>query len=70
MVARSGPLPSRGRWAYEVKWDGFRALVRSGDEYRVRLRRGCDMTGLVPAAGVTRRCLCGWSWPHSGTRGG
>ena len=28
MLARSGTLPTRGRWAYEVKWDGFRALVR------------------------------------------
>src|SRR5262249_41637506 len=48
MLARSGPLPSRGHWAYEVKWDGFRALVRTGDSYRVRSRRGWDMTELVP----------------------
>ena len=48
MLARTGPLPTRGRWAYEVKWDGFRAIVRSGDDFRVRSRRGWDMTGLAP----------------------
>src|SRR3954471_24856984 len=48
MLARPGPLPSRGRWAYEVKWDGFRALIRAGDDFRVRSRRGWDMTALVP----------------------
>ena len=48
MLARSGSLPTRGCWAYEVKWDGFRAIVRTGDDYRVRSRRGWDMTVLVP----------------------
>lgn len=24
MLARSGPIPLRGDYAYEVKWDGFR----------------------------------------------
>jgi len=54
MLARTGPLPSRGRWAYEVKWDGFRALVRAGDDFRVRSRRGWDMTALVPELKVFR----------------
>src|SRR4051794_2846406 len=48
MLARGGPLPKRGRWSYEVKWDGLRAVVRTGDDFRVRSRRGCDMTALVP----------------------
>jgi ATP-dependent DNA ligase len=48
MLARSGTLPTRGRWAYEVKWDGFRAIVRAGGDYRIRSRRGRDMTALVP----------------------
>jgi bifunctional non-homologous end joining protein LigD len=48
MLARSGALPTRGRWAFEVKWDGFRALVRAGSDYRVRSRRGWEMTALVP----------------------
>jgi bifunctional non-homologous end joining protein LigD len=48
MLARSGVIPTRGAWAYEVKWDGFRALVRTGVEFRVRSRRGWNMTELVP----------------------
>jgi bifunctional non-homologous end joining protein LigD len=47
MLAKSGELPERGDYAYELKWDGFRALVRTGD-LRVRSRRGWDMTGLLP----------------------
>jgi hypothetical protein len=27
MLARSGRLPSSGDYSYEVKWDGFRAIV-------------------------------------------
>jgi hypothetical protein len=30
--------------AYEVKWDGFRAIVSTEEELRVRSRRGWDMT--------------------------
>jgi bifunctional non-homologous end joining protein LigD len=49
MLARSGPIPSRGDWAFEVKWDGFRAVVSTeGAPLRVRSRRGWDMTDLLP----------------------
>jgi hypothetical protein len=48
MLARSGPLPKARGWSYELKWDGFRAIVRCGREFRVRSRRGWNMTGLVP----------------------
>lgn len=30
MLVRSGRLPTRGEWAYEVKWDGFRAIALIG----------------------------------------
>lgn len=46
MLARSGPIPTRGNYAFEVKWDGFRALV-STDPFRIRSRRGWDMTPLL-----------------------
>jgi bifunctional non-homologous end joining protein LigD len=37
MLARSGPLPpDDGRWAYEVKWDGVRAIGH-GEGGRLRL---------------------------------
>jgi bifunctional non-homologous end joining protein LigD len=49
MLARSGPIPTRGDWTFEVKWDGFRALVSTeGAPLRVRSRRGWDMTAIVP----------------------
>jgi bifunctional non-homologous end joining protein LigD len=48
MLARSGPIPSRGQWSFEVKWDGFRAIVRTDREFRVRSRRGWNMTEFVP----------------------
>jgi bifunctional non-homologous end joining protein LigD len=44
MLARSGRLPTSGDYAYEVKWDGFRAIVSTEDGLRVRSRRGWDMT--------------------------
>lgn len=44
MLARSGRLPTRGSWAYEVKWDGFRAIVSTEGPLRVRSRRGWNMT--------------------------
>jgi bifunctional non-homologous end joining protein LigD len=43
MLARSGRLPARGTWAYEVKWDGFRAIVSTEGPLRVRSRRGWNM---------------------------
>jgi bifunctional non-homologous end joining protein LigD len=50
MLARSGSIPTRGDWSFEVKWDGLRAIVSTeGSPLRVRSRRGWDMTDLVPA---------------------
>jgi hypothetical protein len=39
MLARSGRLPTSGDWSYEVKWDGFRAIVSTESGLRVRSRR-------------------------------
>ena len=44
MLARSGRLPASGAYAYEVKWDGFRAIVSTEGRLRVRSRRGWNMT--------------------------
>jgi bifunctional non-homologous end joining protein LigD len=44
MLARSGPLPTSGDYAYELKWDGFRAIVSTEGPIRLRSRRGWDMT--------------------------
>jgi bifunctional non-homologous end joining protein LigD len=51
MLARSGPIPS-GDYAFEVKWDGFRALLkRDHDEFHVLSRRCWEMTSLLPELG-------------------
>jgi hypothetical protein len=47
MLARSGRLPTSGDFAYEVKWDGFRAIVSTEGTLRVRSRRGWDMAPYV-----------------------
>jgi bifunctional non-homologous end joining protein LigD len=52
MLARSGSIPTRGDYAYEVKWDGFRAILSTEDSLRVRSRRGWDMTDLLPELAV------------------
>jgi bifunctional non-homologous end joining protein LigD len=44
MLARSGRLPTSGDYAYELKWDGFRAIVSTEGDLGVRSRRGWDMT--------------------------
>jgi ATP-dependent DNA ligase len=48
MLSRSGPLPSGARWSFELKWDGFRAIVSTEDGLRVRSRRGWNMTPVLP----------------------
>lgn len=50
MLARSGPLPTLGDWSYEVKWDGFRAIVSTEGPLRVRSRRGWNMTEHVQSS--------------------
>jgi bifunctional non-homologous end joining protein LigD len=48
MLSRPGPLPSGSGWSFELKWDGFRALVSTEDDLRVRSRRGWNMTTVLP----------------------
>jgi ATP-dependent DNA ligase len=39
MLLRTGPIPSGEGWVFELKWDGFRAIVSTEDGLRVRSRR-------------------------------
>ena len=50
MLARSGPLPpDQEHWAFEVKWDGVRALAYSeGGRLRLQSRSGRDITAQYP----------------------
>ena len=54
--ARGGARPARlaagDAWRFEVKWDGFCAVVSTVDAIRVRSRRGWNMTALVPELGA------------------
>jgi ATP-dependent DNA ligase len=35
MLSRTGSLPIGPKWSFEVKWDGFRAIVSTEDGLRV-----------------------------------
>ncbi len=68
MLATSGALPAGDAgWAYEMKWDGLRALAFiSGDEVRLTSRTARDITfvypelaGLATAVGAEQAVLDG-----------
>jgi bifunctional non-homologous end joining protein LigD len=49
MLARTGPLPGDDGWAFEVKWDGVRAIgYAEGGRLRLSARRGSDITPRYP----------------------
>jgi bifunctional non-homologous end joining protein LigD len=61
MLAKLGPLPPAregDRWAYEIKWDGVRAIVYS-EPGRIRLesRNGRDITASYPELRPLNRAL-------------
>jgi bifunctional non-homologous end joining protein LigD len=59
MLARAGALPADdGRWAFEIKWDGVRALVYS-EPGRIRFesRNGNDITSSYPELKALNRAL-------------
>jgi bifunctional non-homologous end joining protein LigD len=50
-------LPQGDQWLYEVKWDGYRALLlKDGSRVQIRSRNNKDLTGDYPsvAAGAAR----------------
>src|SRR3954452_15764826 len=48
MLSAPGEIPTDQGWSFEVKWDGFRALVSTEDGLKVRSRRGWNMANLLP----------------------
>jgi bifunctional non-homologous end joining protein LigD len=52
MLLRPGPIPSGDGWAFELKWDGFRAIVSTENGLRIRSGRGWNMTEQVPELGT------------------
>jgi bifunctional non-homologous end joining protein LigD len=51
MAARVvGALPSGSEWTYEVKFDGYRALlIKDGERLQIRSRNDKDLTGAYPS---------------------
>src|SRR4051794_24767293 len=48
MLSARGAIPNEQGLTFEVKWDGFRALVSTEDGLRVLSRRGWNMTPMLP----------------------
>jgi len=48
MLSKPGASPLGPSYVFEVKFDGFRAIVSTIDGLRVRSRRGWNMTERVP----------------------
>jgi bifunctional non-homologous end joining protein LigD len=59
MLAKAGELPREdGRWAYEVKWDGVRAIgYAEGGRLRLESRNGRDITPRYPELRELGRAL-------------
>ncbi len=59
MLARAGPLPRERRgWAYEIKWDGVRAIAYSKPgELRLESRNLNDVSAQYPELGRLNRAL-------------
>lgn len=49
MLAVTGPLPAGSGWAYELKWDGVRAVAElAGGRLRLFARSGAEITAAYP----------------------
>jgi bifunctional non-homologous end joining protein LigD len=61
MLARTGELPpDDDRWAYEIKWDGVRAVAYvDGGRLRLEARSGRDITPRYPELRELGRALAG-----------
>ena len=57
MLLRPGGIRSGDGWAFELKYDGFRAIVSTENGLRVRSRRGWNMTEHVAELEVLPRGL-------------
>jgi bifunctional non-homologous end joining protein LigD len=61
MLARTGPLPRDDEnWAYEIKWDGVRAIAFvQGGRLRLQARTGRDVTPRYPELRPIAEALAG-----------
>src|SRR5688500_18502596 len=55
-------LPEGPQWSYEVKFDGYRALlIKHGQQAEIRSRKDNDLTETYPIVAAAARCLKGES---------
>jgi bifunctional non-homologous end joining protein LigD len=58
MAKLTDKLPEGEQWTYEVKWDGYRALLlKSGNRVRLLSRKDNDLTATYPTIGAAGRKL-------------
>lgn len=58
MLATRGEPPTGPGWAFEFKWDGFRAIAEvAGGQLRLYSRDGNEITGTYPEVGVLTELL-------------
>ncbi len=58
MLAKMGPIPEGEEWAYEIKWDGVRALgYAEGGEWRMTNRRGLQIGERYPELAPLAKAL-------------
>jgi bifunctional non-homologous end joining protein LigD len=58
MLASTGTVEEGYDWAFEMKWDGYRAIaVCDGEEVTLVSRNGLDMTATYPAVAKTLAAL-------------
>lgn len=64
MLATPYPQPfDDPNWWFEVKWDGFRAIVNTVDRPKAFSRRGTDLVSRFPGLGPLLASLpTGWIW--------
>jgi bifunctional non-homologous end joining protein LigD len=49
-------LPEGDEWLYELKWDGYRALlIKDGEEVQIRSRNDKDLTAMYPGIAAAGR---------------
>jgi bifunctional non-homologous end joining protein LigD len=49
-------LPEGDEWLYELKWDGYRALlIKNGDDVQIRSRNDKDLTAMYPGVAAAGR---------------
>ena len=49
-------LPEGEEWLYELKWDGYRALlIKDGEDVQIRSRNDNDLTAMYPGIAAAGR---------------